>query len=91
MCALDILQATRVCPSCSNRLGSYTDCIFRPKGRTYAELDVLFQAKVSARSFRTTDVVALDGSRSDYESGNEKKSMDKGAVQYGVDEKLERL
>lgn len=34
-------------------------CFFRlpePKGRTYAELDVLFEDEVSARHFKTTDV-----------------------------------
>jgi SP family general alpha glucoside:H+ symporter-like MFS transporter len=32
-----------------------------PKGRTYAELDVLFEMGVSARQFRTTVVEKLDG------------------------------
>ncbi|KAI7354904.1 sugar porter family MFS transporter [Hortaea werneckii] len=32
-----------------------------PKRRTYAELDVLFQAKIPAREFASTDVAALNG------------------------------
>ncbi|KAI7085903.1 sugar porter family MFS transporter [Hortaea werneckii] len=44
-----------------------------PKARTYAELDVLFQAKVSARRFASTDVSALSGSQSGH--GNDEKSL----------------
>ncbi|KAI7016358.1 hypothetical protein KC355_g4014, partial [Hortaea werneckii] len=44
-----------------------------PKGRTYAELDVLFQAKVSARRFASTDVSALSGSQSSH--GSDRKSL----------------
>ncbi|CAK7229113.1 hypothetical protein SEUCBS140593_007137 [Sporothrix eucalyptigena] len=39
-------------------------CQFRvpePKGRTYAELDALFEQGVSARAFRTTEVHIFDG------------------------------
>ncbi|KAI7462185.1 sugar porter family MFS transporter [Hortaea werneckii] len=32
-----------------------------PKRRTYAELDMLFQAKIPAREFASTDVAALNG------------------------------
>ncbi|KAH6885211.1 general substrate transporter [Thelonectria olida] len=47
-----------------------------PKGRTYAELDILFERGVSARKFKTTTVDALDlGVESTFET--EKKS---GAV-----------
>ena len=58
-----------------------------PKGRTYAELDVLFQAGVSARNFKKTDVVALEGT-SNIHAGNEKQA-EKGAVHVDI-EKLER-
>ncbi|KAI7237981.1 sugar porter family MFS transporter [Hortaea werneckii] len=44
-----------------------------PEGRTYAELDVLFQAKVSARRFASTDVSALSGSQSSH--GSDGKSL----------------
>ncbi|RMZ02036.1 hypothetical protein D0860_07371 [Hortaea werneckii] len=44
-----------------------------PKGRTYAELDVLFQAKVSARRFASTDMSALSGSQSGH--GSDEKSL----------------
>ncbi|RMZ24709.1 hypothetical protein D0859_11244 [Hortaea werneckii] len=44
-----------------------------PKGRTYAELDVLFQAKVSVRRFASTDVSALSGSQSGH--GSDEKSL----------------
>ncbi|KAI7551390.1 hypothetical protein D0864_03036 [Hortaea werneckii] len=44
-----------------------------PKGRTYAELDVLFQAKVSARRFASTDVSTLSGSQSGH--GSDEKSL----------------
>ncbi|KAJ8609013.1 hypothetical protein MRB53_039372 [Persea americana] len=32
-----------------------------PKGRTYAELDILFQSKVSARKFKQTQVESFAG------------------------------
>ena len=32
-----------------------------PKGRTYGELDILFENKVSARKFRTTDATQFHG------------------------------
>lgn len=41
-------------------------CYFRlpePKDRTYAELDSLFEHKVSARKFAKTDVGAFEGRR----------------------------
>ncbi|KAI7463915.1 sugar porter family MFS transporter [Hortaea werneckii] len=44
-----------------------------PKGRTYAELDALFQAKDSARRFASTDVPALSGSQSG--PRNDEKSL----------------
>jgi SP family general alpha glucoside:H+ symporter-like MFS transporter len=42
-----------------------------PKGRTYAELDVLFENGVSARKFASTSVDRFDA-RGDYGSENEK-------------------
>lgn len=35
-------------------------CLPEPKGRSYAELDVLFEKKVDARKFKTTVVDRLD-------------------------------
>ena len=38
-------------------------CYFRlpePSGRTFAEIDMLFERKVSARKFASTDVNAFD-------------------------------
>jgi MFS transporter, SP family, general alpha glucoside:H+ symporter len=36
-----------------------------PKGRTYGELDVLFERKVSARNFKTTQVDQFSGEHLD--------------------------
>ena len=48
-----------------------------PKGRTYAELDMLFQAKISARKFKTT---AVDSFGTDSHRVTEKEFMEKGEV-----------
>ena len=45
-----------------------TWCYFRlpePKGRTYGELDVLFEHKVSARKFHKTNVDTFSGEHTD--------------------------
>ena len=62
---MDLLQASRVRgenPSSHIVLVRIlTDVLLlRPKRRTYAELDVLFQAKIPARQFASTDVAALN-------------------------------
>ncbi|KAF2174129.1 hypothetical protein M409DRAFT_16399 [Zasmidium cellare ATCC 36951] len=55
-----------------------------PKGRTFAELDVLFQAKVPARKFASTDVLALSGSSASSAAFRAEKSK-------SVQETIERV
>ncbi|KAK4092215.1 hypothetical protein Purlil1_3468 [Purpureocillium lilacinum] len=43
-----------------------------PKGRTYGELDILFENRVSARKFKTTSVDRLDGHNAESTSEKEK-------------------
>lgn len=43
-----------------------------PKGRTYGELDILFENRVSARKFKTTSVDRLDGHNAERTSEKEK-------------------
>lgn len=47
-----------------------------PKGRSYAEMDMLFEAKVSARKFKETNVESFD------DSVMHAKSAEKSAVEY---------
>ncbi|KAF2112399.1 maltose permease MAL61 [Lophiotrema nucula] len=47
-----------------------------PKGRTYGELDILFEQKVSARKFSSTVVESLHGSAMNEKAVHEKKMMD---------------
>lgn len=52
-----------------------------PKGRTYAELDILFEQGVSARKFRTTNVdVFSHGAERSYELENTTKREEKVEV-----------
>jgi SP family general alpha glucoside:H+ symporter-like MFS transporter len=46
-------------------------CIPEPIGRTYGELNVLFQQKVSARKFATTEVTLIDARELPTEPKNE--------------------
>jgi SP family general alpha glucoside:H+ symporter-like MFS transporter len=55
-----------------------------PKGRTYGEMDILFERKVSARKFKTT---YLDIFRSDHLGIVEKNGSDE--KRKGSDEKVE--
>lgn len=66
-------------------------CFFRlpePKGRTYAELDVLFENRVSARKFHKTKVDQFAGDTTEIISGDADSSdekhvaVDKGGVEY---------
>lgn len=53
-------------------------CYFRlpePKGRTYGELDILFERGVSARKFASTEVQDFDTSDSDSHLKSEKKGV----------------
>ena len=54
-------------------------CYFRlpePKGRTYGELDVLFEQRVSARKFSTTAVDQFSsGHRVDSVTGEKKREV----------------
>ncbi|KAM4061147.1 major facilitator superfamily protein [Hirsutella rhossiliensis] len=43
-----------------------------PKGRTYGELDILFENRVSARNFKSTSVERFDGGHVDSSSEGEK-------------------
>lgn len=46
--------------------------MFQPRGRTFAELDLLFERKVSARKFASTEVDVFDETLSDGSSLTEK-------------------
>lgn len=51
-------------------------CYFRlpePTGRTFAEIDLLFERKVPARQFKRTKVSAFDSSVADLIEGREKE------------------
>ncbi len=48
-----------------------------PKGRTYGELDILFENRVSARKFKTTDATQFHGTNlrmASVSEGTEKQS-----------------
>jgi SP family general alpha glucoside:H+ symporter-like MFS transporter len=45
-----------------------------PSGRTFAELDVLFERKVSARKFKTAQVDAFDVAIHSQNAGDKPKS-----------------
>lgn len=49
-----------------------------PKGRTYAEMDMLFEARVPARKFKSTDVAELPAEepRESVGSRDEKESVE---------------
>jgi MFS transporter, SP family, general alpha glucoside:H+ symporter len=49
-----------------------------PKGRTYGELDVLFERKVSARKFKTTQVDQFSGDHLDIVEEQDEKIVEKG-------------
>ncbi|KAK4686595.1 MFS transporter, SP family, general alpha glucoside:H+ symporter, partial [Tremellales sp. Uapishka_1] len=51
-----------------------------PKGRTYGELDVLFENHVSARKFRTTEVDQFAGEGSHQETVEDVDGKEKGMV-----------
>jgi SP family general alpha glucoside:H+ symporter-like MFS transporter len=46
-----------------------------PKGRTYAEMDILFERRVSARQFKHTVVESFHVSETDSDYGSEKKGI----------------
>jgi SP family general alpha glucoside:H+ symporter-like MFS transporter len=46
-----------------------------PKGRTYAEMDILFETRVSARKFKDTVVDSFHTVETDNDYGSEKKGV----------------
>ncbi|WVR08820.1 hypothetical protein IAU60_005878 [Kwoniella sp. DSM 27419] len=60
-----------------------------PKGRTYGELDVLFENRVSARKFKTTEVDQFAGHGAGSHSPVYEEKADEKAMGKGVAEHLE--
>jgi len=64
-----------------------------PKGRTYGELDVLFERKVPARKFKSTNVDFFRGDtiavvESDAVGGPRRSSLDQYKMNKAHDEKV---